>query len=103
MTAGGGNANTLALRIFENFSMARPTTAFTFRSARRRRSQSLSMTNPSPTFCPVPEKPLPASVKQESTASFSSTRKWFRTWSMTCSVCSRVEPEGSVTWMYIMP
>ena len=44
--------------------MARPTRAFTFRSARGRRSQSLSLTKASPTFCPAPEKPRPATVNR---------------------------------------
>ena len=103
MTAGGGNANTRALRTLENFAMARFSSASTFSSADWRSSQSLSLTNESPTFWPVPEKLRPARVKQVATASFSSSMKWLRTCSMTRSVCSSVEPVGSVTCTNRMP
>ena len=85
------------IRVLKNkAAMALRTTGTTFRSARLRRFHSCSLTNAMPMFCPLPEKLKPGTVKQDSTASFSPSRKWFLTPSMTFSVCSRGEFAGSI-------
>ena len=71
MTAGGGKAKTMALRIAGKGPMALPAMALAFRSARSRSFQSFSLMNTMPLFCARPEKPMPAMVMQDSTASFS--------------------------------
>jgi len=83
--------------------MARPATAFTFRSGRSRSSQSRSLMNDMPWFWPRPAMLKPVMVMQDSTASFCSTRKWFRSCVITASVCSRVDPGGSWTMAIIIP
>jgi len=102
-TAGGGKANTRALRCWENAAMALPATAFTLRSDRFLRFQSFSLTNTMPLFCALPEKPIPEIVIIESTASFSLSRKCFCTALTTSWVCSMVEPDGNMIWASIMP
>jgi hypothetical protein len=66
---------TMALRIFENAAMALPETAFTLRSARPRSFQSLSFANIIALFWARPEKPMPEIAIQDSTASFSFSKK----------------------------
>ena len=74
-TAGGTIAKTVALRIFDSVSIARPATAAAFSSGRTRSPQGLSFTKAKPAFWPLPAKLKPATEKIESTASFCSTRK----------------------------
>ncbi|OPZ59397.1 MAG: hypothetical protein BWY88_00759 [Synergistetes bacterium ADurb.Bin520] len=71
LTAGGAKAKTKPPRIREKAPMARPAMALTRRSGRFRRRQSFSLTKTMPLFWARPEKPMPAMVMQDSTASFS--------------------------------
>jgi len=84
----------MALRILENARMARSEMAITFKSGRSRSSQPFNLTNTIPLFCPLPAKPTPTIVMQDSTASFSFSRKWRWTSSATAWVCSNVAPVG---------
>ena len=70
---------------------------------RSRSSQSRSFTNAMPMFWPWPAKLEPETIMHDSTASFSSIRKWSRTRLMTFLVMSSVALAGRMAWTISMP
>ena len=80
-----------------------PATALTLRSGRSRSAQSLSLTKIRPLVWERPENPIPEIVMQDATASFSFSRKCFSILAVISLVCSRVEPEGSMTMERSIP
>lgn len=65
--------------------------------------QSLSLMKARPAFWPWPLKEKPLTVKTESTAAFSSLRKWSRTTSNAFCVRGKVPPGGAWTNANIVP
>ncbi|OPZ62740.1 MAG: hypothetical protein BWY86_00246 [Candidatus Aminicenantes bacterium ADurb.Bin508] len=70
-TAGGGKTKTVAFRTLESAAVARAATALTLSSGLSLSFQSFNLIKTIPTFCPLPEKPMPEMDMTVSTASFS--------------------------------
>ena len=97
MTAGGGKANTMALFDLGKGAHGPAGNGLDLQVRPLAQLPVLELDKyHAVVLCPGREKLMPAIVMQDSTASFSFSRKWSLTLFMTASVCSRVEPVGSM-------